>query len=190
MNFTPMDIKRQTFKKAMRGYDADEVSHFLEMVAARFDEILKEKNELAERTDRLKFEVNRYEKLEKTIQETLINSQRTLEETRAQAEQEAGLIIKDAEIKAEQIKFEAQKDKEEIKRELIALAEQKKLFTAKLHGLIQSHLEMLKATETEPEPGERSTRVLRSARTGPAEPAQAANNNGAQANGKNFSSTI
>ena len=32
MRITPLDIRRQNFRKTMRGYDADEVEAFLEMI--------------------------------------------------------------------------------------------------------------------------------------------------------------
>ena len=128
MNIAPVDIKRQVFKKIFRGYDTDEVHNFLEMVTSLFEKLIKEKNEISERADRLKSVNEKYEKLEKTIQETLISSQKTFEESKGNAKYRAELIIKDAEIKAEQLRGVTKKESEEIKMDLTALHEQKKMF--------------------------------------------------------------
>ncbi|NVM02542.1 MAG: DivIVA domain-containing protein, partial [Candidatus Helarchaeota archaeon] len=41
MKLTPLDIKRQEFKKVMRGYDVIEVDAFLEMVADEYESLLR-----------------------------------------------------------------------------------------------------------------------------------------------------
>jgi len=45
LKLTPLDIKRQEFRKVMRGYDAMEVDAFLDMVADEYENLHKSKNE-------------------------------------------------------------------------------------------------------------------------------------------------
>jgi DivIVA domain-containing protein len=46
LRLTPLDIKKQEFKRSMRGYDPEEVNAFLEMVAEEFEALHREKNRL------------------------------------------------------------------------------------------------------------------------------------------------
>jgi cell division initiation protein len=49
MKLTPLDIRKQEFKRIMRGYDPVEVVTFLEMVASDLEEALKLQKESRER---------------------------------------------------------------------------------------------------------------------------------------------
>ncbi len=190
MNIVPMDIKRQVFKKSMRGYDIEEVQSFLEMVAGQFEELIKENKDLAEQLGRFKFENEKYEKLEKTIQETLINSQKTLEESKANAEHEAKLIIKDAEIKAEQLKRVTENKRDELKKEIVSLHDQKKMFTIRFRSLIKSQLEMLNILESDLETADKTSKEINSVKKEPQERPASAPAANRPDEGRNFSSTI
>ncbi|MFQ5630060.1 MAG: DivIVA domain-containing protein, partial [bacterium] len=54
MKLTPLDIKKQEFKKNLRGYDPIEVDAFLEMVANEFESLLREKNLFSDEILKLK----------------------------------------------------------------------------------------------------------------------------------------
>ena len=45
MKITPLEIKRQQFKKTMRGYDTVEVETFLEMVSNDMEDLIRENRE-------------------------------------------------------------------------------------------------------------------------------------------------
>ena len=46
MSISPLDVRNQIFKKKLRGYDADEVKIFLDAVADRMEDMIKEKENL------------------------------------------------------------------------------------------------------------------------------------------------
>ena len=46
MKLTPLDIKKQEFKKVMRGYDPVEVDTFMDMMANEFEDLLKQQKEM------------------------------------------------------------------------------------------------------------------------------------------------
>jgi len=54
LRITPLDIRKQEFKRAVRGFDRDEVSMFLEMVAEEFESLLRENSRLNEETVKLR----------------------------------------------------------------------------------------------------------------------------------------
>ena len=55
IDLTPLDVrnKRADFKKLLRGYDPQEVDVFLEVVAERLEELVRENLTLKERTQLL-----------------------------------------------------------------------------------------------------------------------------------------
>ena len=55
MKLTPLDIRKQEFKKLMRGYDPVEVDTFMEMVAADLEEALKAQKESRDRRSRHRY---------------------------------------------------------------------------------------------------------------------------------------
>ena len=48
VKITPLDLKKQVFRKVVRGYDHVEVRTFLEIVADEFEKMLKENMSLSE----------------------------------------------------------------------------------------------------------------------------------------------
>jgi len=42
MKISPLDIRKQTFRKALRGLDEQEVGNFLEMVAEEVERLVQE----------------------------------------------------------------------------------------------------------------------------------------------------
>ena len=49
MKLTPLDIKKQEFKKVMRGYDPVEVDTFMDMMANEFEDLLKQQKEMRDK---------------------------------------------------------------------------------------------------------------------------------------------
>ena len=54
MKITPLDIRKQSFKKAFRGIDPEEVQAFLEMIAEEFERLNLENLDFKERERSLK----------------------------------------------------------------------------------------------------------------------------------------
>lgn len=42
MKLTPLDIQQMRFSRRLRGYDREEVDHFLEVVTSAYEEVLKD----------------------------------------------------------------------------------------------------------------------------------------------------
>ena len=80
MNITPLDIRKQAFKRIFRGYDQEEVQAFLEMLAEEFERLNRENIELKEHHNTLQAEVDHYRSMEQTLQEMLKTAQQAAEE--------------------------------------------------------------------------------------------------------------
>ena len=147
MKLTPLDIKKQVFKKVMRGFDPVEVETFLEMVSEEFESLIKEKNNLSDDVLKLKTQLQDYQEVEKTFKESLMNAQQTMNQSRENSKRESTLIIKEAEVRAEKILENAKKQLNDMKNELMIIKAQKDSFAKRLRHLLESQLELLKVLE-------------------------------------------
>lgn len=125
MRLSTIDIKKQDFKKSMRGYDINEVQAFLDTVGNSVEGLFREMEamreqmtKLQEEKDDLANEIQVYRENEKTFQKAIVKSQDMAEEVLDNAKKRAELIIKEAEILSSKTKLDAQEEFVNLKREL------------------------------------------------------------------------
>jgi cell division initiation protein len=149
LKLTPLDIKKQEFKKAIRGYDAIEVETFLEMVAEEFEAVIREKNSLQDEALKLKTQLRDYQNVEKALQDTLMTAQQSIAESRQNSQRQADLIVREAEIKAEKILEDAKFKLAELKNELVLVKSQKESFARRLRHLLTSQMDLIDVLESD-----------------------------------------
>ena len=110
IELTPLDVrkKRGDFAKALRGYEAQEVDVFLELVAERMGVLVKENLQLRERSERLGEQVKGQEGREQAVQEALVTAQELRQDVKEQAKREAELLEREARGRIEQMMQEAE----------------------------------------------------------------------------------
>jgi cell division initiation protein len=110
IDLTPLDVrkKRGDFKKMLRGYDPQEVDVFLELVADRLEDLVREVLQLRERADTLQKQVSSQTGREHAVQEALVTAQELRKEIRGQAEREAELILQEVQVEARRQRAEAE----------------------------------------------------------------------------------
>lgn len=151
MKITPLDIRKQSFKKAFRGIDAEEVQAFLEMIAEEFERLNRENLELKERERSLATEVKRYRDLEDMLQETLRTAQKAADSVHENAKKEARLIIKEADIRGNRAIEKARNHVQMIRNEIVELKNQRDQFATRLQVLVQTQNDYLsQLTFTDP----------------------------------------
>jgi len=147
LKITPLEIKKQSFKPKVRGYDTTEVETFLEMVADEYESVLYDKNRLSEEVIKLKTQLRDYQQVEKTLQETLMNAQETVSQSRENSKREAQIIIRESELKAERILDEAREKLDKMKNDFTLLKAQKESLAKRLKHLLESQIELIKVLE-------------------------------------------
>ena len=147
MKLTPLDIKKQEFKKSMRGYDAIEVDAFLEMVADEFESRNQEKNNLSDEVLKLKTHLQDYQEVEKTLKETLMHAQESITESRETSKREANMTVREAEMHAEKILENTKLKLASMKNELVLIKAQKESFARRLRHLLESQMELIGVLE-------------------------------------------
>jgi len=147
MKVTPLDIKKQEFKRLMRGYDPVEVDTFMDMLANEFEELLKEQKEMRDRFVELETQLKDYRLLEKSLQQTLLQAQEATSKAYEASRREAETIVKEAESKAAQIVEEAATDLRRLTKEIEELKGRKDSLIGRLRVLLSSELDMIRTLE-------------------------------------------
>ena len=143
MNITPLDIRKQAFKKVFRGYDHEEVQAFLEMLAEEFERLNGENIELKEHQNTLQAEVEHFRAMEQTLQEMLKTAQQASEEVKENGRKEARLLVKEAEIRGNRAIEKARSHVHTIRAEIVDLKNQRDMFVSKFQALVQAQGDFL-----------------------------------------------
>jgi cell division initiation protein len=144
---TSIDIRKQTFKKVMRGFDKDEVQAFLEMIADEFERLNRDNLKFQEKESQLQAEVGRFRSMEETLQEMLRTAQQAAEDVRENARKEGKLMLKEAELLANRAIEKARTQVQTIRSEVIELRNQRDLFLARFQALTQAQADFLAQLE-------------------------------------------
>lgn len=143
MRITPLDIQQKQFPMKFRGFDVEEVYAFLEVVREEMEELLRENASLREQVQRAENHIKEYRDMETTLRETLMTAQQMVEDYKTNARKEAELLIKEAEIRSDNLMREAQEKVIKIHEDIVDLKGIRRHFKEELKRLIDSHLLML-----------------------------------------------
>src|SRR5882762_7074118 len=106
-NLTPHDIRKQEFRKTLRGYDTNGVEDFRVRVADALERAIRERQVLEERLSALTEQLRVFREREKAMNEALVAAQQLRQDTRAAAEREGQVIVREAQAEAKRLLDEA-----------------------------------------------------------------------------------
>lgn len=136
MKITPMEIKQAGFRVRMRGYDREEVDSLLGLLSEEFESLIKENNSLKERLAILDEQLSELRKKEHALNDTLLKAHDLVEEIKQAAQKEAQLIMKEAELRREEVLSMARKEMAAIKSEIEGIKREKAIFLEKTRSLV------------------------------------------------------
>lgn len=151
MRITPLDIQQKQFTSKFRGFDIEEVDLFLEHVREEMEELLRENANLREEVKRYEKQLKEYKSIDGTLKDTLIATQKMVEDYQTNARKETELIIKEAELRAEEMITQAQEKVVKIHEDITDLKGVRGHFKEELKRLIESHMSMLEFDKTREE---------------------------------------
>jgi cell division initiation protein len=143
MRITPHDIQNKQFPMRFRGFDVDEVYSFLELLREELEELYRENSSLKELLSRADSQLQEYKNMELTLRDTLTTAQQMVEEYKTNARKEAELMIKEAELNAEDMIKQAQEKVVKIHEDIVDLKGIRRHFKEEIKRLIESHLQMI-----------------------------------------------
>ncbi|MCJ7628872.1 MAG: DivIVA domain-containing protein, partial [Longimicrobiales bacterium] len=160
IDLTPLDVrkKRGDFRRLLRGYDPEEVDTFMDLVAERFEELVRENLALSEKTGRIESQLEALVGREHAIQEALVTAQKLREDVgnqsrrdadvlQAQASREVGLLKAEAESEIARRLGEAEGLIVERRRALEELERSRLKFLKSFRGLLERELDAVEVEE-------------------------------------------
>jgi DivIVA domain-containing protein len=111
IDLTPLDVRKKKgdFSRAMRGYDPARVDEFIDLVAERMEELVRENGALAARVESLSDSLAEYRDRERALNDALVSAQQIREDMRAQAQREADLALREARAEGERLVEDARR---------------------------------------------------------------------------------
>jgi cell division initiation protein len=149
MKITPLDIQQMVFKAGFRGYDKEEVNRFLELVAQTVELLNRDNAVQREKISMLEQQLAELKRTEATLSSTLLSAQSLAEDVKRNAQREADLLIKEAELKASELIRQAGVELTDTQRDLTALRKQRMIMVERLRSSLRMFERMLEVEEQE-----------------------------------------
>jgi cell division initiation protein len=140
-----IDLLDCTFSHSFVGYRRDEVDRLVAEAAESLGRLAEEKMSLARTNDGLVREIAEYRAREATLRDTLLTTQRIVEELKGKAREEARRIVEAAKGEAAAIVAEARGQADALAGEIEALAARKAAMTGRLRDMLTAALGLLDA---------------------------------------------
>jgi cell division initiation protein len=140
MRVSPTDIRQQSFTvRLFRGFDLQEVDAFLEDVAEDLEFAIKENTTLREQLAAMEERMRAVGEREKILQETLVATQRLIEEMKEAAKREAGLHVREAELQGEKIVESARSEEARILNDVQMLKRTRRQLVEEIRSTLETY---------------------------------------------------
>ena len=146
-HLTPLDVRRQEFRRSLRGYEPLGVEDFRMRVADELERVMRDKSVLEERVAALTEQLRVFRERETAMNEALVAAQQLREETRASAEREAQVIVREAEAEGRRQLDEAGRGQERAQERMIEIQRQFAGYLAGFRALLERQLAELRSLE-------------------------------------------
>ena len=137
-NLTPLEIQKQVFARALKGYNPDEVRGYLSLVAEEIERLVKDVDRLSRENAMLRDELDDHSQRERILKDTLLSAQKVSEDVKSNARKEAELIVKDAELLSERVIAQAMQRVSDIERSIQDLKIERIAVRARLQGTLDT----------------------------------------------------
>ena len=139
MRISPMDMRQQRFRSAMRGYDRTEVVAFLTEAADDYEHAMREIDRLRGDLMRMEALLGEHREREANLRDTLLTAQRVTDELKEAAHAEAKLIVREAQGRADLLLQKTQARLEELDHDVNEL----KLRRRDAEGMLEATIQAL-----------------------------------------------
>jgi cell division septum initiation protein DivIVA len=114
MRYTPVDLRHVDIGRALFGFDRAEVKTLIDDVADSFEDVWRERGELADRLDEAQKALGEVKQREGLLAATLVAAEKTAAEAVENAKRQAELIIAEAHNEARSITRSGQSERERL----------------------------------------------------------------------------
>jgi cell division initiation protein len=146
MALTPVEIRHVRLKRRLLGYERAETDELLELIAASFEDVWRERADLRDALEDIEGELTRQKEIETALRNTLISAERMADDIRSQARREAEVVIAEARAQARDIIGSAHTERERLKAEIRRLRGAETDLRAEYRAFLRAALERLDLT--------------------------------------------
>ena len=143
MIITPLEIENHDFQKKMRGFDPEEVRTFLALVAEEFEKLVVGNGKLQEEIGGLREKLGELRDRERMLKETMLTAQRLSHEMKEEAQRTREVIIKEGELRAEQMMGHARQRVTDMESEILDLKMERETVQSGLRSMLEQHLRLI-----------------------------------------------
>jgi cell division initiation protein len=139
MALTPVEIRHIKFARSFfGGYRRGAVDRVVEEVVASFEDVWRDRADLADKVEHLEQELVRYRELESLLRTTLVSAERASQELKEQGRREADAVLAEAHAEARAITTRARAEREHLVSE-----------ARRIRSLLRAALESIDVSEQE-----------------------------------------
>lgn len=143
MTIKPLDLRKATFQRKVRGYDSQEVDDYLALVseelAARLGDIARIEQENRE----LRLHLDAAGRRQNELQETMLQAQRLSQEITKNAKREGEILVREAEITADVMVQQAIEQAQKIEAKILELRAMRRNVQLKLRNTLDLYQRLL-----------------------------------------------
>jgi cell division initiation protein len=117
MALTPVEIRHIKLSRSLFGYTRSAVDELLDDIVESFEQVWRERADLADKIERVEEDLVRYRELETLLRTTLVSAERASQDLKEQARRETQVTLDEAHAEARRIRREASADLERMRSE-------------------------------------------------------------------------
>ena len=117
MALTPVEIRHIKLSRSLFGYNRSAVDELLDDIVEGFEQVWRERADLADKIERVEEDLVRYRELETLLRTTLVSAERASQDLKEQARRETQVMLDEAHAESRRIRREATADLERVRSE-------------------------------------------------------------------------
>lgn len=146
---TPFEIENKEFARSVRGYKAEEVDEFLDIIILDLQKLLVENEKMKENIQSLEADLAQYKKSETSVLNTLESAKKLMNDISESAEKRAEIIIRNAQMEAESIQKDARESVSKLTEEGEKLKGRVAKFRERYRQMLQEQLSQIEGSSEE-----------------------------------------
>src|SRR4051812_10840826 len=118
MAYTPVELRHVSLKRGLRGYKKDSVDQLISEIAESFEDVWRERADLADRVEQLESELQQHREREALLSNTLLAAERAATDQKEDTQRKAEQLVAEAHAEARSIVRSAIADREKLLQEI------------------------------------------------------------------------
>ncbi|MEZ4824721.1 MAG: DivIVA domain-containing protein [Bacteroidia bacterium] len=144
---TPIEIRQHSFKKALRGYDKEDVHAFLAALSQEWEQQQDKYRSLKEEMEKVQASYQTLKEVEDMLHRTLMQAEQSSRDTLENARQKAELRLREAESRAHEIVKKGIEDRNTLQKEIEDFARRRDQILTQLRLFLKTQLDRLESFE-------------------------------------------